>query len=360
MIRCLDVSNRMNRLAKGQDRQKFGDDARPASALGHADRQPGYRTAAGGFPTRRSPCWSRVITVVARFRIRLGKKPSSGVFAVVLAGITLLLNGCGDDGIMSRFMLKPDHIIVERRPDPAYDQFFPYYVELCATSQFRSKLKGEGGVAGHAVMYIKGACKDEEAPYPQLRRCHVAATELSDPEHGAGISVGRWFRNINWVATPGYKLFYQGNLNIGEPLTQAHFDATVRDVISKGVYKGVQFHEPPGIAADASLEDFIANEGIGTDLALQFARSAFCARLPITEPMLQEIIAFLNDKNREYAEGDADYNWSVWADNCATPCGTPWLPPNLVAIVGACRETSSTFQSCRACKRVRESGGTGY
>jgi len=25
----------------------------------------------------------------------------------------------------------------------------------------------------------------------------------------------------------------------------------------------------------------------------------------------------LNDKNREYAEGDADYNWSVWADNCA-------------------------------------------
>ena len=32
--------------------------------------------------------------------------------------------------------------------------------------------------------------------------------------------------------------------------------------------------------------------------------------------MLDEVIAFLNDKNREYAEGDADYNWSVWADNC--------------------------------------------
>jgi len=27
--------------------------------------------------------------------------------------------------------------------------------------------------------------------------------------------------------------------------------------------------------------------------------------------------AFLNDKNREYAEGEADYNWDVWADNCA-------------------------------------------
>jgi hypothetical protein len=33
--------------------------------------------------------------------------------------------------------------------------------------------------------------------------------------------------------------------------------------------------------------------------------------------MLDEVIAFLNDKNREYAEGEADYNWSVWADNCA-------------------------------------------
>ena len=240
-----------------------------------------------------------------------------GIFAVLLAGMALLLSGCGDDGIISRFMLKPDRIIVEHRPDPVYDQLFPYYVELCATSQFRSKLKGEGGVAGHAVMYIKGACKDEQAAFPQLRRCRVAATDLHDPEHGAGVSVGRWFRNVNWVAIPGYDLFYQGNLKSGEPLTQAHFEATVRDVISKGVYKGVKFHASPSTGAGASLEDIIAQEGIGTDLALQFARSAFCARVPITEPMLEEIIAFLNDKNHEYFDGEADYNWDVWADNCA-------------------------------------------
>ena len=36
--------------------------------------------------------------------------------------------------------------------------------------------------------------------------------ELDDPEHGAGISVGRWFRNVNWVAVPGYALFFRGNL----------------------------------------------------------------------------------------------------------------------------------------------------
>jgi hypothetical protein len=240
-----------------------------------------------------------------------------GCFAAIIAMFTTLLSGCGEDGVMSRFMLKPDHIIVERRPDPAYDQLFPYYVELCATSQFRSKLKGEGGIAGHAVMYLKGACKDENANFPRLRRCRVAATEPDDPEHGAGISVGRWLRNVNWVAIPGYKLFYQGNLRIGDRLTQAEFDATVRDAIDKGIYKGVEFHEYPSAALEAGLANFIAKEGIGTDFALQFARSVFCARLPVTEPMLDEMIAFLNDKNHEYAEGEADYNWSVWADNCA-------------------------------------------
>ena len=107
---------------------------------------------------------------------------------------------------------------------------FPYYVELCAASQFRAKLTGEGGIAGHAVMYLKGACKDDDAPYPQLRRCRVAATKLDDPEHGAGISVNRWFKSVNWVAVPGYELFFEGNLKPGERLTRAQFEAVEQDV----------------------------------------------------------------------------------------------------------------------------------
>ena len=258
---------------------------------------------------------------------------------VIVVGITcVMLAACGENDVMSRFMLKPDRIIVERRPDPVYDKLFPYYVELCATSQFRSKLKGEGGVAGHAVMYIKGACKDERASFPQLRRCHRAATELDDPEHGVGVSVGRWFRNINWVAVPGYKLFFQGDINPGETLTQEHFAATVRDAVDKQIYKGVDFHDYPNASDGGSLEDFIAKQGIGTDFALNFARAAFCARLPVTERMLDEVIAFLNDKNREYAEGEADYNWSVWADNCvhtlrnALAAANIWSPLSVRAV----------------------------
>jgi len=257
---------------------------------------------------------------------------------VIVAGIACVLAVWGENDLISRFMLKPDRIIVERRPDPAYDRLFPYYVELCATSQFRSKLKGEGGVAGHAVMYIKGACKDERASFPQLRRCRTVATELDDPQHGVGVSVGRWFRNINWVAVPGYKLFFEGDIKPGEPLTQEQFAATVREAIDKQIYKGVDFHDYPGASDGGSLEDFVTKHGIATDLALNFARAAFCARLPITERMLDEVIDFLNDKNREYAEGEANYNWSVWADNCvhtlrnALAAANIWSPLSVRAV----------------------------
>ena len=125
---------------------------------------------------------------------------------VTFAAVALatLLGGCGDNGIIARLLLKPGHIIIERRPDLAYEKLFRDYVELCAASQFRAKLKGEGGIAGHAVMYLKGACREDGAPYPQLRRCRVAATSLDDPEPGVGISVNRWVKNVKWVANPGY------------------------------------------------------------------------------------------------------------------------------------------------------------
>jgi hypothetical protein len=48
----------------------------------------------------------------------------------------------------SRFIAETDEIIVERRPDTDYEKLFPYYVELCAVSQFRSKLTGMGGARG--------------------------------------------------------------------------------------------------------------------------------------------------------------------------------------------------------------------
>ena len=210
-----------------------------------------------------------------------------------LIGLSGLLFACNLNSGVSK-----EGILVETRPNRAYEELFPHYVELCVTSQYRSKQKATGGLAGHALMYLNGACKDEQAPFPQLRRRHTAATTLDDPEHGVGVSVNRWLRNVNWLAIPGYKLFYKGNLNEGDRLTQAHFDATVRDAIDRGVFDGVEFHEYPTEAEERSLEEFATFRSIGTDFALQYARTFFCARLPVTEPMLEEVMSFLNDRNR--------------------------------------------------------------
>jgi len=252
--------------------------------------------------------------------------------------VLLAIGGFACDRVSGRFVAGQDEIILERRPSPVYDQLYPYYVELCAVSQFRSKTKGMGGVPGHAVMYLKGACQDETAPFPQLRRCRRIATDPYDPEHGAGVSVNRWFRNVNWIATPGTALFYEGNLPPGARLTQAHVDATVQTVIDEGVFRGVELHEYPTSSSERTLGNFIAHYSLATDYALRFARSVFCARMPVTEDMLVEVMEFLNQLNHEFATGEADYEWSGFADNCvhtlrnALAAASIWTPTSVRVI----------------------------
>jgi hypothetical protein len=143
---------------------------------------------------------------------------------------------------------------------------------------------------------------------------------------------------VNWVAIPGRRLFFDGELASGERLTQAHFDATVRRALAAGVFEGVELHDYPTSAKERSLEDFVSHHSIGTDFALRFARSAFCARLPVSGEMLAESVDFLNDLNREYATGAAEYAWSSYHDNCvhtlrnALAAANVWTPKSVNAI----------------------------
>jgi hypothetical protein len=168
--------------------------------------------------------------------LRTGGTAVRRVLAFATIGFATLLDGCVHDGVLARFQLKPDDVIIERRPDAAYEKLVPYYVELCAASQFRSKLTGEGGgPAGHAILYVKGACKDDDAPFPQLRRCRGIATRLNDREHGVGVSVNQLFKSVNWVAVPGYELVFPGGLAPGERLTSDRFEAVKHKAIAMGI-----------------------------------------------------------------------------------------------------------------------------
>ena len=93
--------------------------------------------------------------------------------------------GCAALGELFR---DPDDAVAPLvEPDPLYEEIVSHYVELCAVSQYRPLEGGLGGIPGHAVMYLKGACRDESAPYPRLRPCRYAS---SDPTEAEGRALG--------------------------------------------------------------------------------------------------------------------------------------------------------------------------
>jgi len=237
-------------------------------------------------------------------------------FVTALLVASTLSGSLGCAAIGELFRDPEDTVAPLTRPDSIYEALSDNYIELCAVSQYRPVEGDLGGIPGHAVMYLKGACRDESAPYPRLRPCHYATFDRKDPEHGAGISVNRWFKNVNWVATPGKSLFFSGEVAEYELLDQDRFDAAVQRALDLGMYRGVEVHTKPGADAPQSIPDFVAHESIGTDFALRFGRTVFCTRLPMPAEMLTEVMDFLNALNDEYWNGNADYQWSGYSDNC--------------------------------------------
>ena len=114
-------------------------------------------------------------------------------------------------------------------------------------------------------------------------------------------------------------LFFQGNLEAGQVLDEDRALATLEAAEAAGIFNGIEIHEtyqPP--EDDEHAQIFLAaKETLGTDFALNFGRTIFCARLPVTVGMLGDIINYLNNLNQEYALGEADYNWSGYHDNCS-------------------------------------------
>jgi hypothetical protein len=149
--------------------------------------------------------------------------------------------------------------------------------------------------------------------------------------------VNRWFRSVNWVAFDGREIFYDGNLAPDQTVTRARLEEVSQAAIDAGVFDGVELWPYPGQTPDSTLLDFVSVRSAGTDFALQFARSALCGRVPVEPEMMDEIIHFLNDLNREYATGAVDFRWSGYHDNCvhtlrnALAAASIWSPISVAA-----------------------------
>jgi hypothetical protein len=253
---------------------------------------------------------------------------------LIRCGVTVLcLVGCDD--LLERDLDVPASGYLEaHQPEIEYEQLFPRYIELCALSQFRTVEGRTGGLPGHGVMYLKGACRDEQAPYPKLRLCDARL----GPEEGVGVSVNRWLANVNWIAVPGRDFFFHGDLEPDDRLTRQSFDAAVRKALELELFRGVELLDPPGEEEKPTLEDFVAANSAGTDFGITFGRTVLCARVPVTESMLEQIVIFLNDVNHQYQTGNIQYHWSGYSDNCvhlqhnALAAAGVWEPKSVNAI----------------------------
>ena len=214
----------------------------------------------------------------------------------------------------------------------AYGVAHPYYAEFCALTQVK-KLRGFGaeilgGIGGHAVFYLNGACR--VPGYPELAVCDEGSAM-----DGVGLSMNEHFSNAKWVAVPGRAFFYEGGLTAGGPLTQAAYVGVKAEARRLGVYDGMVFHkkvfeDKPAGWTDA---DWVYEVSAATDYAVGIGRGRYCARVPVTRAQMGRMVAFLNAGNAPYRRGERVFRWNIFRDNCihlahdalaAAGLGTPW------------------------------------
>jgi hypothetical protein len=188
-------------------------------------------------------------------------------------------------------------------PDP-YNALFPYSVEVCAVTQYRRKGAKPGGWGGHATMLLTGAELDPTAGYPRLRL--RSDPDRSNQDSGVGISVNKIFDSVAWVAIPGRDEFLRGSLEPDDTL-----DERTYEVAGIRIKKELERERP----ASVSREEFIVRHSIGTDFALNFARTAYSARLPLSRAAIEKVIGYLNEAN-ETAQRTG-YIWNMYTNNCS-------------------------------------------
>lgn len=148
-------------------------------------------------------------------------------------------------------------------------------------------------------------------------RLAAAGSDLSDPDSGVGISVNKIFESVTWVAIPGRDEFFRGGLGPDQTLDKDFYEAAIQKATTAGWFRGIRIkdavmRERPSVMTD---EEFIVWHSIGTDFALNFARTAYCARLPLSRDAVGKVIAYLNRAN-ELAQ-KSGYVWNMYTNNCS-------------------------------------------
>lgn len=210
-------------------------------------------------------------------------------------------------------------LILSTISQAAYEDHFPVYYEYCTGTQWKLQGGEPGGSPGHAFTYIHGLCKDYRSDYPQVIPCSQVSAKLKGkyPHSGVGISLDKNFSNVMWVAVPGRDLMLFGDKDpksISKADVKKHVEK-INDlkIFDKVIHKSVDKKNIPR-NSPAYLSE-VAEDTLGTDHAVSWARELHCVKIPATEDSLTKAAQFLNDSNNQYKEGPS-YEWSKLSNNC--------------------------------------------
>src|SRR5436189_5001175 len=183
-------------------------------------------------------------------------------------------------GVVSSHFSRGREQTIEQR---TYNSLFPYSVEVCAVTQFHQIGAKPGGWGGHATLFINGAEIDTGASYPRLRLVADGA-DLSEPDSGVGISANKIFDNVTWVAIPGREEFFRGGLATQQILNRDFYEAAIQKATTAGWFRGIAIKDTVmrQRPTPTSAEEFVVRHSVGPDFALNFARTAYSARLPMS------------------------------------------------------------------------------
>jgi hypothetical protein len=197
-----------------------------------------------------------------------------------------------------------------------YNALFPHSVEVCAVTQFHQIGAKPGGWGGHATLFINGAEIEPSASYPRLRLA-AAGTDLSDPDSGVGISVNKIFDSVTWVAIPGRDEFFRGGLGPDQTLDKDFYETAIERATRARWFDGIRIKDAVMRSRPQAMraEEFVVRHSVGTDFALNFARTAYCARLPLSRDAIGQVIAYLNNANE--AAQQSGYVWNMYTNNCS-------------------------------------------
>ncbi len=199
-----------------------------------------------------------------------------------------------------------------------YDQLYPNHVGVCALSS----AKRIGGTRlsarsvfdwGHMVLSIKGACRDQNASFPQLTVCSEAQIRAGDD--GVVVSVNGRSKNVNWLAIDGRRFSFNGPIDPEQTVDQNVIDRTARMTIESGAYKGITIHEEDSEKGKPT-EQLLAESSLAFEVGITYGRDVKCAKLPVEKNQLQRVIVYLNELNQVYFSGKI-YKWHPVFNNCA-------------------------------------------